>query len=368
MILHQVPYVAAGAGVSFHIVIWQPLCGVQAFWFFKYERDTSAAEDAAESGILHVSDGLRLNIPEDMAMATLLGLAIEAKEEYLIAQQQQPQRPVVRAESPQESGEQLTMEWPAGQCLGIGSTSQVYEAIVGGELAAVKMPVDSGSDTAGAIADSQERLEREIFVLTGPLQHLQGSAVPRVIAVASLADSSSPVLAVELLDPLSRRSVLSRQEQAAACEQLQAIHAAGVLHGDLRPSMILRSRQSCGNSSLRLSDFSHSMLSPSASQCDSELQRFRQMLENMSQQHGPVQPVGVVHQPSAWPHEPPYGAGGLATACTPSGKRVQHQRWQPPGPPPAKLGQSMRRAHHRACSLPQSLPSHGLGRILTRFH
>lgn len=202
------------------MAIFSPYFGMQAFWFVKYERDTSAAEDAAESGVLHVSDGLRLESPEDKAMATLLGLAIKARDEYL--QQQQQQQPIIRHAVPQEAGKQVPVAWPAGQCLGYGSTSQVWEATVMGGPAAVKMPADPKPyDSEEAIAEGLERLQQEIDVLTGPLRHLQGLAVPRVLAVGTLVDpqvqpSAQTSSSVHVIFKASRMQILRVAESAGA--------------------------------------------------------------------------------------------------------------------------------------------------------
>lgn len=193
--------------------------GMQAFWFVRYERDFSAAEDAPESGVLHVSDGLRLESSEDKAMATLLGLAIKARDEYL-QQQQQQQQPIIRAAVPQEAGKQVTEAWPAGQCLGYGSTSQVWEATVMGGPAAVKMPADPKPyDSEETIAEGLERLQQEIDVLTGPLRHLQGLAVPRVLAVGTLVDPQ-----VETSAQTTSSSQMIPRQSLSAC-RFRAHHA-----------------------------------------------------------------------------------------------------------------------------------------------
>lgn len=159
---------------------------MQACWFFKYERDLTG-EGAPESGVLHVFDGLRLSVPGDLATAALLGLAIKAKNQILALQQEIKLQ--IHALVQQAPGEQLSISWPAGPCLGMGSTSQVYTATVMGVPSAVKMPADPSADEpASTTAQSLERLQHDIAMMTGPLRHLQGTAVPMMLASGTLAD------------------------------------------------------------------------------------------------------------------------------------------------------------------------------------
>ena len=347
--------------------------GVQAFWFFRYERDPAAKEDAAEGGTLHVSDGLRLRAPDDLAMATLLGVALEAQHGLVQQQQRQPRQSAqIHAIVRQADGQQVPMQWPSGRCLGMGSTSQVYEATVLGSLAAVKIPVDpEPDDTESMRAECLERLQCEIDMLTGPLKHLQGTVVPRVLAFGVLADPPVPVLAVELLEPLSEWSRLRRHEEDALCAQLQDIHAAGVLHNDLRSDMIFRARLGPGSSpSFRISDFSHSSLHSddgSYSSGDYELGLLKSIFERRQRRHGPVQPSP--DPPTAPPADPNPAAGGRAAACSSSSMRTHPRRQQQLAPSPVNLGLSVRRVRPAgpAHRLPGRLPSNGFGTIRTRL-
>lgn len=235
-----------------------------------------------------------------------------------------------------------------------------------GGPAAVKMPADPKPyDSEETIAEGLERLQQEIDVLTGPLRHLQGLAVPRVLAVGTLVDPQVPVLALELLEPLSKGSSLSKQEQETLCAHLQAIHEAGVLHGDLRPDMIMRARSSSpGSSSMRICDFSHSVnasdLGRSALEYASEQKHFVRMLEGMAPRHGPRRPI--TGRLAACLGGATTAAGG--NASVPSSIRMRCQRRQPFGPLPARFGQSMRRVHPSAFNLSKRLPCRTSGTFL----
>ena len=104
---------------------------LQAMWFFKYIRDLAAASEDVRSGELHISRAYRLNDSEDLTMATMLGLALEAKEKFQQRRQQQqvppgqqtacwlPER-VIEASVAQAGGQAVTQQWPVVRFLGAG--------------------------------------------------------------------------------------------------------------------------------------------------------------------------------------------------------------------------------------------------------
>lgn len=176
-----------------------------------------------------------------------------------------------------------------------------------------------------------------------------------------------PVLALELLEPLSKGSSLSKQEEEALCAHLQAIHEAGVLHGDLRPDMIMRAKSSSpSRSSLRICDFSHSVnesdLGRSAFEYASERKHFVRMLEGMAQRYGPKRPI--TGHLAACLGGATTAAGGSGNASVPSSIRMRHQRRQPFGPLQVKVDQSMRCVHPSAFNLPKRLPCGTSGTFL----
>ena len=89
---------------------------------------------------------------------------------------------------------------------------------------------------------------------------MQGSVVPQVYVAGYSPGAELPRLAIEWLEPCNEHSRPTQQEISQAEAHLAAIHAAGVLHGDVRPSMLYK---------------------------ESGLHRFRLQLRHQNQQHLP---------------------------------------------------------------------------------
>ena len=135
-----------------------------------------------------------------------------------------------------------------------GSTSDVFEVVLNRKPAVMKQ--SSLPSLEARTAQVVERFGNETRLLPGPLRHLQGTVAPRVYVAGSLPGADLPRMVVELDGSTS----LSHGEIEEAKSHLACIHAAVVLHGDVRGSMLYRTKPSGGSpSSIRTGDFSHGL-------------------------------------------------------------------------------------------------------------
>jgi eukaryotic-like serine/threonine-protein kinase len=141
--------------------------------------------------------------------------------------------------------------------LGAGGMGDVYKAVDERDGGHVALKVLSGRARDSAVAT--ERLLRE-GAAGARIRH------PGVVRVLDVGlDDGRPYLAMELLEGedlgtrLERQGPLSIQQVAELsrelCEALVALHAAGVVHRDLKPRNLFLARDATGTERLKVLDF-----------------------------------------------------------------------------------------------------------------
>ncbi len=306
---------------------------LQTIWIFKYEREelpeagtvTKLSGDlpklsgskrpreekdsqasSACSGRLGISQAFSIADDADKAMAALMAITVAAKSQMLQSVQQaihddshgpirsssskgssrpMPSRPTRICEIfEQGASGMFCTQMSYCRFLGEGSTSEAWEVDLHGFPAVMKQPCDKDMQDPEAHAETLARFRHEVAILTRRLRHLQGTAVPEVLAVGHAPGGTLPRIAVEDLVPLTQGVQLSQGEAQEAEALLGSIHSAGVLHGDVRPSMIFRTpqlKESNNVAGLRVSDFSHSRLDPDSAEKQQEAREFSKLLASL---------------------------------------------------------------------------------------
>ncbi|HLK38920.1 MAG TPA: protein kinase, partial [Polyangiaceae bacterium] len=131
----------------------------------------------------------------------------------------------------------LPARYEALDRLGAGGGGEVWsvrDRVSGRVLALKVLSGDAGDSEVGALV-------REAVALSG----LEGLGLPRVIAFGALADARKYMVR-ELVEGRSLDDILQQDEAAewlepiaSACDELTAVHRAGLLHGDVKPANII---------------------------------------------------------------------------------------------------------------------------------
>ncbi len=154
-----------------------------------------------------------------------------------------------------------------------GRTGSVFSGRIGGSPVAIKV-ADYGHRSSVL-----EEVQQEVEMLDY-LRDEQGQAVPRKIAQGYIAESTCYFIAMELLGETLQDAPLEEfpalEESALAA--LDRVHAAGVLHNDVRPANFLRA----GHGRVVLTDFAFAELSG----CDSAQQQERAAVRGFSRLRG----------------------------------------------------------------------------------
>ncbi|KAK9789021.1 hypothetical protein WJX73_010766 [Symbiochloris irregularis] len=132
----------------------------------------------------------------------------------------------------------------------------------------------------------RERLTSELSILQGPLEALQGSAVPMVYGWGLTRRSQQPFFVMEPLVAVASTAELSRDEKELLLEHLKAIHGRGVAHGDLHTGVIMRAQDGIP----RITDFSAARADASKAARASEMHHFARALVFGPSSRGPDLP------------------------------------------------------------------------------
>jgi serine/threonine-protein kinase PknK len=143
----------------------------------------------------------------------------------------------VRPASPRGPTDDLPPRYVPLHRLGAGGSGEVWsvrDRVSGRVLALKVLSADAGEAEIAALV-------REAVALSG----LEGLGVPRITAFGALRDGRRYMVR-ELVEGHSLDEVLRRRSGeawlepiASACDQLTAVHRAGLLHGDVKPANII---------------------------------------------------------------------------------------------------------------------------------
>ncbi|CAL8469822.1 g9364 [Coccomyxa elongata] len=163
-----------------------------------------------------------------------------------------------------------------------GRTGSVFSGCIGGSPVAIKV-----ADYRGRFSKLKE-VQEEVEMLDY-LHAKQGQAVPRKIAQGYIVDSTCYFVATELLGETLRDAPPDEFPglEEAALAALDRVHAAGVLHNDVRPSSFLRA----GQRRVVLADFAYAELSSNERDRQRERARLRELMRLRRPPFRPSQPA-----------------------------------------------------------------------------
>ncbi|KAK9808360.1 hypothetical protein WJX73_006179 [Symbiochloris irregularis] len=230
----------------------------QALWLLKWEPAT-----ATEQARLFISQQVAISDPSQRPVACLVKLARLAKQDYLDSHSEDAQKQAVQ--DFQRSAQRAAQDPERQDFL---SGDLIYRDHPWHELD------ESSSQPGTAQGLSRDRILKEYQILQGPLRPLQGSVVPEVYGCGSSFGQQVPFFVMQLLQSGGTIAV-GYEERLGLLRAAAAIHAAGVLHGDLTPDAVMRLPGSCD---LRIMDFSSVSLDPAPRECANELRCFAKLL------------------------------------------------------------------------------------------
>ena len=142
----------------------------------------------------------------------------------------------------------------------------VLKVVDPGEYISDRSYSEDSSSASGP--DARDRALNEIQVLTGPLKHLQGIAVPRVLHVSGCDDTGDDVIVLmeEVGPPVASEWHLIPPDTVELIRQLyKTVHGAGVAQGEVELRHIRYANHET-RSELRLIDFDGAIWSGTASE------------------------------------------------------------------------------------------------------
>ncbi|GBB95794.1 hypothetical protein RclHR1_26110001 [Rhizophagus clarus] len=160
-----------------------------------------------------------------------------------------------------------------GDMLGNGRTGAVFAAKLCGKTGALKM-----TDLYKNEYLLQETLN-EIKMYLGPLRDIQYMYTPKLLKFGVLHEAFIFILTSLCGKSFAKLDDVTEREKHLAIEGLQAIHARGVMHGDVRLENIMINRsESTSKSRVRWIDFGWSKMSRSSKNFNRELTELRRLL------------------------------------------------------------------------------------------
>ncbi|KAK9789023.1 hypothetical protein WJX73_010766 [Symbiochloris irregularis] len=274
----------------------------ECLWLARYVAEEEAEGDEGEeddppSGTLYLSECIFIDDDEMSPVAAVVMLARLARDAGKKAQEEgrvrsKPGRfggPGWQTLACSRSGQSHV--W-YGILAGEGSTGSVYWGQLGsadrglGRRVAVKQSLLRWPAHAAIGSLPRERLTSELSILQGPLEALQGSAVPMVYGWGLTRRSQQPFFVMEPLVAVASTAELSRDEKELLLEHLKAIHGRGVAHGDLHTGVIMRAQDGIP----RITDFSAARADASKAARASEMHHFARALVFGPSSRGPDLP------------------------------------------------------------------------------
>lgn len=125
--------------------------------------------------------------------------------------------------------------------------------------------------------EAVELMKHEILVYRH-LQSLQGIHIP-ILRFAGVSDGIEFVLVTEYVGESIEKLTLSMEDCVMIVESLNALHDAGVVHGDVRLENITRLQHDNGKHEFRFIDFGLSKPTEGRDTQDEEMEKLEKILE-----------------------------------------------------------------------------------------
>ncbi|KAF9313090.1 hypothetical protein BG003_005626 [Podila horticola] len=112
------------------------------------------------------------------------------------------------------------------------------------------------------------------------MQSLQGTHIPK-LHFTGIADGIEFVLVMEYVGKTIEKMKLSLEDCETIIAHMEALHDAGVVHGDIRPENITQLQKDDGSHEYRFIDFGHSKFTTVKRRHDHEMDQLENMLMDM---------------------------------------------------------------------------------------